>query len=76
MATPGAQRSRRIGNRVWIFVLVVIIIGLSVVFSFDWTAATFRVDAWSTFISGVQISTLVVVLALLFVWVRSREPQG
>lgn len=73
MTTSPTQSSRTIGRRLWVLVVVVVILGLSLLLSFDFSSGSFAPSAWSNLISAVQISTLVVVLALLFMWVRSRD---
>ena len=65
--------SETVGKRYWMVAVVVVILALSLLLSFDFGPDQFTADAWSNFISGVQISTLVVVLALVLLWARSRS---
>ncbi len=69
MASP-QPASTTIGKRYWIIAMVAVILGLSLLFSIDFVGGGFRPDAWSNFIAAVQISTLVVVVAILVLWVR------
>lgn len=72
MALP-QQDSTVIGKRYWVIAVVAVILGLSLLLSFDFATGGFRADAWSTFIAAVQISTLVVVVAILVLWVRGSR---
>lgn len=72
MALP-QQDSTVIGKRYWVIAVVAVILGLSLLFSIDFATGGFRPDAWSTFIAAVQISTLVVVVAILVLWVRGSR---
>ncbi len=69
MASP-QPASTAIGKRFWIIAVVAVILVVSLLLSFDFSGGRFRPDVWSTFIAAVQISTLVVVLAILVLWVR------
>ncbi len=69
MASPQPV-SATMGKRYWIVAVVAVILGLSLLLSFDFTTGQFSPDLWSNFIAAVQISTLVVVIAILVLWVR------
>ncbi len=71
MASPPERASTAVGKRYWIIAGVAVVLGLSLLLSYDFTSGQFRPDVWSTFIAAVQISTLVVVIAILILWVRS-----
>jgi len=73
VTTSTGRVSGAVGKRYWVLVMVIVILGLSLLFSFNFSSGQFRNDVWSTLISGVQISTLVVVVAILLLWVRSRD---
>ncbi|HYM40082.1 MAG TPA: hypothetical protein VEY12_08075 [Thermoplasmata archaeon] len=62
-----------VGKRYWILVVVAIILGLSLLVSFDFSSGQFGASMWSNLISGVQVSTLVVVIAFFLWWARSRD---
>ena len=66
--------SRAIGKRAWIVVVIVVILALSLLLSYDFTSGSFGPNTWSNLISAVQISTLIGVVGILWLWVRSREP--
>ncbi len=71
--TPPQPVSTSVGKRYWIVALVAAILGLSLLVSFDFATGQFRPDMWSTFIAAVQVSTLVVVVAILVLWVRTSS---
>ncbi len=73
MATPPARASGAFGKRYWAIIVVVVILGLSLLFSFDFTSGQFGASAWSNLISGVQVGTLVVLVAFFLWWARSRD---
>ncbi len=73
MTTPEGQVSGAVGKRYWVLVAVVAIIGLSLLFSYDFTSGAFNANTWSNLISAVQVSTLVVVIAFFLWWARLRE---
>ena len=67
------QTPASVGKRYWIIVVVAIILGLSLLFSFDFSSGQFGASTWSNLISGVQVSTLVVVIAFFLWWARGRD---
>ena len=73
MTTSQPRPSGSVGRRYWILVVIGVILGMSLLVSFDFTSGQFRPEVWSTFISGVQVSTLIVVVVFLLLWVRSHE---
>lgn len=73
LTTSQERVSGAVGRRYWIVVVVVIILGLSLLLSYDFASGHFSPSAWSNLISGVQVSTLVVVIAFFFWWTRSRH---
>ena len=74
MTPPPTPPSPRVGRRYWIVVVIVVILALSLLLSYDFSAGTFGPDTWSNFIAGVQLSTLIGVVGILWLWVRSRGP--
>lgn len=73
VTTSPAQASGRAGRRYWFVVVVLAILALSLLFSYDFTSGQFSPSLWSNLISGVQVSTLVGVVAILLLWVRSHD---
>ena len=73
MTASSARVSGGDGWRYAVVIGVVAILALSLLVSINLSNGQLGVMAWSNFISGVQISTLLVVVALLLLWVRSRE---
>jgi len=74
MTTSQTQASPAVGKRYWIVVVIVVILGLSFLLSYNFTSGGFGPNTWSNFIAGVQISTLIGIVAILWLWVRSPGP--
>ncbi len=74
MTTSQTQPPSAVGKRYWIVVVIVVILGLSLLLSYDFTSGGFSPNTWSNFIAGVQISTLIGIVGVLWLWVRSRGP--
>ena len=66
--------SRALGKRAWIVVVIVVILALSLLLSYYFTSGSCSPNTCSNLISAVQISTLIGVVGILWLWVRSREP--
>lgn len=75
MPSP-APVSGSIGKRYWVVLVVIVILALSLLLSFDFASGRFAASAWSNLISGVQVSTLVVVIAFFLWWARGRDRPG
>ena len=72
MTPPPTPPSPRVGRGYWIVVVIVVILGQSLLLSYDFSAGAFGPNTWSNFIAGVQLSTLIGVVGILWLLVRSR----
>lgn len=74
MTASSTPPARTVARRHGTVVGIDAILGLSLLLSYDFSGRTYGSDTWPNFIAGVQVSTLIGVVGILWLWVRSRGP--